>query len=261
MSKDVARKIAHHKHIISLADLPRHDDLYIVSFPKSGATWMDFLMANIHTTMSGDKRLINFYNIHTVIPDIHYCRQIGSSNLTFPGFRVIKSHAEFNPYYKNVVYVVRDPRDVMISYYKFLVGLGQFSGSISDLIRSPKYGIGVWVDHVNSWYFKSPASLRINFLRYEDLKIDPYLALNRLYNMLGFEIPSDVLSLAIKKSSFDNMQILEKAWNYGGRPLADNFKFMQKGASGSWSDIVSDEDQAYMWEVGEKVLIKFGYSK
>jgi hypothetical protein len=126
-TKETIKKISHHKHTLSLVDQPRHDDLYIVSFPKSGATWMDFLMANIHTTMSGDKRSINFFNIHTIIPDIHYCRQVGIANLAFPGFRVIKSHAEFNRYYKNVIYLIRDPRDTMVSYHKFLVGLGQFS--------------------------------------------------------------------------------------------------------------------------------------
>lgn len=260
-TKEAVKKIAHNKHTLSLVDQPRHDDLYIVSFPKSGATWMDFLMANIHTTMSGDKRSINFFNIHTIIPDVHYCRQVGVANLAFPGFRVIKSHAEFNRYYKNVVYLIRDPRDAMVSYYKFLVGLGQFSGTVSDLIRSPRYGIDAWVNHVDSWYFKSEASLRITIVRYEDLKNDSYSALKHLYNTLGFEISDEVLNLAIQKSSFDNMKILEKAWNYGGRPVAENFKFMQKGVSGSWNEILSENDHAYICKASEKILLEFGYAK
>jgi hypothetical protein len=259
ISRTIVKRIAYHKHSLFLPDVPQHDDHYVVSFPKSGATWVDFLMANIHIEMSGEKKMVNFYNIHTIIPDIHYCKHLGVSKLKFPGFRVIKSHADFNPYYKNVVYVLRDPRDVLVSYHKFLRGLGQFSGTISDLIRSPRYGITAWVSHVNSWYSKTDASLRIIFLRYEDLKIDSHSTLKHLYATLGFDVPDDILVRAINKSSFESMRQSERIWNYGGRPIADNFRFMQKGTSGGWEYIFSDADREHIWRVGGDLLHKFGY--
>lgn len=259
--KETAKKIAYHKHTLSLADSPCHDDLYIVSFPKSGATWVDFLMANIHLKMSGDKRLVNFYNIHTIIPDVHYCRHVRVTPLPFPGFRVMKSHAAYNPYYKNVIYIIRDPRDVMVSYYKFLVGLGEFSGSVSDLIRSPKYGIETWINHVEEWHYCSPASMRIIFVRYEDLKSNTYATLRGLYEAIGFVIPDEVLNIAIEESSFDKMKLLERAWNYGGRPVGDNFTFMRKGVSGAWENTLTDDDLVYVRTVSEKYLNKFGYIK
>lgn len=259
MAKDSAKKIAYHKHTLTLADPPRHDDLYIVSFPKSGATWMDFLFAHINTRMSDDDKAVNFFNIHTIIPDIHHCRQIGASKQVFPGFRVIKSHAPFNPFYNNVIYVIRDPKDVMVSYYKFLVGLGQFSGTISDLIRSSRYGIDSWINHVGSWYLKSPASLRIYFMRYEDLISDAFSTLGALYRQLGFEIPSHILNEAIEKSSFDNMKRLENEWNYGGRPVADGFTFMRKGVAGGWTSDLSNDDRTYIDNACNSLLQKFGY--
>ena len=38
-----------------------------------------------------------------------------------PGPRLIKSHEYFDPRYKQVIYIVRDPRDIVISYYHFLL--------------------------------------------------------------------------------------------------------------------------------------------
>ena len=259
LSRYVAKKIAHHRYTLFLADSPRHDDLYVVSFPKSGATWMDFLMANIHTEMSGKKKQINFFNIHSVIPDIHADTSIGPTALSFPGFRVIKSHADFNPYYRNVIYIIRDPRDVMLSYYRYLTGLGEFSGSISDLIRSSSYGIRAWVQHIDSWYLKSQASLRICFVRYEDLKKDAYAEVLRIYNTLGLEVPDDVLKQAICDSSFENMKQLEQEWNYGGRPVAGSFKFMQQGSSGTWNGTLSVSDSTYIESVGRDIMSRFGY--
>ena len=38
-----------------------------------------------------------------------------------PRPRVIRDHGPFNPQYKNVIYIVRDPRDVVTSAYNFFV--------------------------------------------------------------------------------------------------------------------------------------------
>lgn len=261
LAKAAAKKIADYRHYSTLADSPCHDDLYLVSFPKSGATWMDFLMANVHLRMSGVNREVNFYNINMIVPDVHYCREIRASTLSFPGFRVMKSHAGYNPFYRQVVYIVRDPRDVMVSYYKFLVGLGEFSGSISELIRSPKYGIETWVKHVHEWHGGSPVDLRIVFIRYEDLKLNIFATLKKMYETMGFAIPDEVLHAAIKESSFDKMKQLQDDWNFGGRPAADNFTFMRKGESGAWGHDLTADDEIYIRSVAERYLDKFGYMK
>ena len=67
-----------------MPDNPLHDDLFIVSFPKSGTTWLNFLMANVHLKMSGSIQHVTFYNIDDFIPDIEQVRCIKENILLFP---------------------------------------------------------------------------------------------------------------------------------------------------------------------------------
>ena len=85
------------------------DDIFIVSYPKSGNTWTRFLMANlVYPEKSPD-----FANLNQVIPDPEALSKRALARLPRP--RIIKSHQYFDPRYRRVIYVVRDPRDVALS--------------------------------------------------------------------------------------------------------------------------------------------------
>src|SRR5713101_9299626 len=95
----------------SLLILP--DDVFLVSFPKSGNTWTRFLLANLIYP----NQPATFANIHRLIPD-----PAGTTKRDFdrmPRPRIIKSHECFDPRYPRVVYIVRDPRDVAVSQYHY----------------------------------------------------------------------------------------------------------------------------------------------
>lgn len=257
--KDVAREIAYSQERTFSPYELRNDDVYIVSFPKSGATWMDFLIANINIAMSGDKRSVTFFNVHQYVPDIHDSRALGSPLLPFPGFRFIKSHSQLNRYYNNAIYIVRDPRDTMLSYFHFLRGLGTFDGSISDLIRSDKYGVRSWVQHVQGWFMDSPPALNFLMVRYEDLKSDPVKQLKNIYYHLGFDIPDEILTNAIQLSSFQNMKRLEDELQYGGRPIKDKFNFMRSGNAGEGKLALSDVENELIILQAEPLMRRLNY--
>jgi Sulfotransferase domain len=89
------------------------DDTFIVSYPRSGNTWTRFLIANLLHPQGP----VNLLDLERLVPDTE-----GQSRQYFsviPRPRVIKSHQYFDPRYKRVIYVVRDPRDVALSYYHF----------------------------------------------------------------------------------------------------------------------------------------------
>jgi hypothetical protein len=239
---------------------PLHDDLYIVSFPKSGTTWLNFIMANVHLMMSNRKQRVGFYNIRDFIPDIMVNRYLKNDILTFPGHRVIKSHAEMNPLYTRIIYLIRDPRDVMVSYYWFLKNLGGWDEDLHHLIMSHTYGIELWCRHVQGWIEKAPATSQIFSIRYEDLKSDPFKVLTRIYTLLGHEISTEVLNQAIELSSFENMKKLEAECNHGGDFRFHGFKLVRKGKSGDYRTEISEGDLEFIREKAARWLSLFNYS-
>jgi len=239
---------------------PRHDDLYLVSYPKSGATWLDFIIANVNVLMSNSDEEVNAFNIHDFVPDIHYAKNIGDIRTRFPSYRIIKSHDNYNQHYKKVVYLIRDPRDVMISYYHFSCALGTYTGSLSDFIQTPNYGIEAWCMHVKGWFEDSPVALRIYFMRYEDMKNDAFATLNVMYEMLGHHIPETILRRAIELSSFSKMKESEIKWAYGGRPSGEKLNFMRKGKSGAYLEELSAEDIKNIDTKAGRLMKQFKYA-
>lgn len=239
---------------------PLHDDLYIVSFPKSGTTWLNFIMANVHLKMSQRTQQVNFFNIADFVPDIMQNRYIKTNILPFPGHRVIKSHAEINPLYTKVIYLIRDPRDVMVSYYWFLKMLGDWTEDLHQLIHSPTYGIEAWCRHVQGWVERTSVANRIDFIRFEDMKVDALQVVTRIYTRLGQTIPEEVLKQAIELSSFENMKKMEAEYNHGGDFRFPGFKFFRKGKSGDYHTDISKEDLIFINEKASHWLSLFNYS-
>ncbi len=89
------------------------DDVFLTSYPRSGNTWTRFLVGNlVHTG-----KPLTFLNVEQLVPDMYkhsdrYLRRL-------PRPRILKSHEVFDPRYKRIIYIVRDPRDVAISHYHF----------------------------------------------------------------------------------------------------------------------------------------------
>src|SRR5512135_2277356 len=82
----------------------RMHDLFLVSYPKSVNTWLRFILANLmHPDMS-----VTFSNIEQLAPDIYQHSSNELKGVRDP--RALKSHEYFDPRYKKVIYIVRDPR-------------------------------------------------------------------------------------------------------------------------------------------------------
>jgi len=94
------------------------DDTFLVSYPKSGSTWARFLVA----ALANPEETVSFLNIDRLLPSISSRSKRDLRNQPRP--RLIKSHEYFDARYQNVIYVVRDPRDVVLSQYRFFLKRG-----------------------------------------------------------------------------------------------------------------------------------------
>ena len=190
------------------------EDIYLVSFPKSGNTWLRFLVANAFKQHLQIQQEVNFFSIHDIIPDVQISRNIrdvgifGQSDLP----RIIKSHSRFNPNYHRVILLVRDPRDALVSYYYFLRNYGGLPEEykISEFIRSDRFGADVWSLHTQSWLSRASSNQNVQVILYEDLVASTAEVLSRVVEMIGFNVCSKDLSFAVELSSKEAMKRSEE---------------------------------------------------
>ena len=249
------------------------DDIFLVSFPKSGNTWTRFLLGNL---MNPDEP-INFADIERVVPDIAVCPRADFRKIRRP--RLIKSHDGFDPRYRRVIYIIRDPRDVAVSLYFYAKKVKNIDDSFSleafikRLFVPGRSYAGTWGENAGSWLvnatniaeFCSPhngarpqsaglAGVRMaapgasghgrQFLlvRYEDLLEDAQAGLRRIAEFLGLEASPERIEQAVARSSADSMRKLESAQNLQWattRETRKDIPFVRQAKSGQWREALS----------------------
>lgn len=237
---------------------PRSDDVYLASYPKSGNTWVAFMIAN---AISGHLKLDiepNFFNIHFFVPDIHESRCV-PPELQYPPFRrIIKSHGENTRAYGNILLIVRDPRDVMSSYYLYTKNQKIFDGDFSSFIRHEKYGIKAWAHHTESWLERSGRHQNIQIFYYESFVKSPQAELKRLFRTMGFNLSDQIIDRAVEKSNFENMKSIEAETISYSIKRFEKFKFVVKDKLAQNVE-VTEADRRYILEIAKPMMDKLGY--
>lgn len=185
------------------------DDCFLVSFPRSGVTWLSFMLAHCHSYQSGLNIPVTFYNLTRLIPDVMDSPNIRPEPLQFPGFRIIKSHSGFDRTYRNIIYLLRDPLESLGSYHNYLGSLNHFEGSLEDFINNKRYGLKAWINHVEGWLLQSSPSQRIMVVRYDDLQKDALKEISRIYSLFGLTLDPEVGAASVFSHDLQKMRKLE----------------------------------------------------
>lgn len=237
----------------------RHDDdLFVVEFPKSGVTWLTFLLANVNAQLGGDRRAVTYFNLNDFVPDVQSVSHLSVPRAALPGYRFFKSHAPYIPEYRKVFYLVRDPRQVMVSYLAFLTGLGWFRGTLEQLVADKTLGIRAWVDHVAGWLDGIHPSASFALVRYEDLLSNPHGELERLYRLLGLPVTAEIIATAVQRSSIERMRELE-AQAAASHPALRNFEFVRRHAPGTPRAPVPDHVREMIEREAGVLMERIGY--
>lgn len=219
------------------------DDTFVVSYPRSGNTWTRFLIASL----IGQPTL---ENISGMIPEIYLYsnRQL----MRFPRPRILKSHEPFDPRYKKVLYIVRDPRDVAVSLYHYSrkrrnipdgypmdeFVLGYLRGDFFDFC-------GTWQQHVASWLYTQP-NQQMLWLRYEDMLDKPGEAVRRIAGFMGIAVSAEKIASIIDACSYEHMRTMEQQggqrWKMTQHTRTD-IPFIRKAAKGAWTTELSQASQ------------------
>ncbi len=227
------------------------DDVMLVSYPRSGNTWVRFLLANL---MSDSDRPLDFVEMEGFIPAIHSTRQWERIKSMASG-RFIKSHMPYQPDYKKVIYIVRDGRDVAVSHWHYHCPRN-FEVSFLKFL---KLGIwpGPWHKHTESWLNHSE-SIDFLMVKYEDLLQNPTSQLKRMIEFLSIPLDEKKIQKTVEFSSFNSLQTIESEKGHPGIK-DENFKFFRKGTSGDWENHFGDEEKAFFKHYANPVLLRLGY--
>ena len=233
---------------------PRYDDIFVVEFPKSGITWLSSILSNVFLGESDKPYHITYCNIGFFVPDIHVSRHIKNPFWDYPRNRFIKSHSSFNPHYKFVIYLLRNPISVMRSYYDFCQYQMGYKDSFDRFIRHKEWGIKAWARHVDGWLHGKDTSQRLHLIKYEDLLENPVDNIKKLLDNFGIDVNKNSIKTAISKSGIDQMRVTEELYRQNNPRY--KYKFMRKGKK-SALDETRDEDKDYILEISHKIVSNY----
>lgn len=225
---------------------------YVVSYPKSGRTWLAFLLGSALSQLTGRPFTIDLYMYGSWRPGIPYI--VFTHDGAGTARRLLPDKSQFAG--RPVVLLVRDPRDVLVSHY-FQINRRErrFAGDLSAFIRSPVYGIDWLVDYLNLWAQNTTVPSRFLLVRYEELHRVPVATLAEIVRF--FPLPGVTeghLQFAVTAASFERMQQMEAdgvSRDFRLRPTdagdPESFK-VRRGKVGGYSDYLSDDDLSYVNE-------------
>lgn len=180
-------------------------DLFIVTYPKSGTTWLQQV---VHGLKSGGA--MDFDEICEVVPWLETALDLGI-DVTAPqagGFRAFKSHRTAEAIQRGGRYLVclRHPEDVLVSFYRFFEGWMFEPGSIDLDTFAVEFflqgsGSGRYWDHLGGWWMRrdDPHTLLLCF---EDLHTDLGASVDHIAAFLGIPLPPALRETVVAQSTF-----------------------------------------------------------
>jgi hypothetical protein len=169
---------------------------------------------------------------------------------------------------RGALYIIRDPRDVAISFAKhlgesidFTIDLmGNANASLQTDASMEKtrtfHYLNTWSYHVRSW--TRDTGFNTGVVKYEDLVTDTENVFRQILPCLGFhEIDEQALQFAIEQTSFSNLRRQEDESGFIERGKQE--RFFDKGQVGRWRDVLTDEQVRKIEEAHHEVMEEFGY--
>jgi hypothetical protein len=151
----------------------------------------------------------------------------------------IKTHGRYEPHMATdkVIYLIRDGREAIESYHKYLQQFSNVARTRYEIISGQKF-VSSWAGHVEDWMQEKKAPLLL--VRFEDLIDIPVKIMEDVAKFLEFSMNQVIMP------TFEELQ-------------KKNPEFFRSGKKESWRNKWSIDELFFFWYKNGKVMLEFGY--
>ena len=229
-------------------------DVFFGSYPRSGSTWLRFLLFE---TLSGQSS--EFGKVNTSIPNVGDHRK--APRLLPGGGRLIKTHEPYRNSYEKALYLVRDPRDVVLSEFAYHQALGvvgdEFDRYLLSFLRKTVSPFGSWQYNVQTWLqAKMPQGRNIVVIKFEDLRGNTAATLAHILEFLNVSRDSEAIQRAVDNNSVEKMREKE---NRSPQRVSQKGRFIRTGTAGGWRQRLTDRQIELIESYTHELLASLGY--
>ncbi|KAK9056413.1 hypothetical protein SSX86_023774 [Deinandra increscens subsp. villosa] len=256
----------------------RPTDIYMVTLPKAGTTWLKALMfALVNRTrykndgLSTHPLLVS--NPHNCLPQLEMEVVRNTPSYVDPhSTRLFSTHIPVTSLPQSIldhgcriVYMCRNPKDVLVSLFHFANKLRRHNSSdlltFEEAFKMFSKGMmvnGPYWDHVKGYHkvsLEHPEN--VFFLTYEDLTVDTMNNVKRLAKFLGYPFTKEeeaegVVQEIVRLCSFENLSEVNKHGDL--REGIPNDAFFRKGKIRDWTNHLTDEMSTILDEITKEKL-------
>jgi Sulfotransferase domain len=234
-------------------------DAVVVSYPKSGSTWLRMVLGMV---LSGDE--LDFESVRRVVPPLGLQR---SAPAVLPGGgRLVRSHepiAHLAPTQPQVIYLVRDGREVAASYYHHEVREGRAPASVPAFVEAflaaRLDGYGTWVDHVRGAQETAGALAPVIVVRYDALRHDVAAEVGRLCTAIGASVSAATIEAACAANTKERMQDKERSSTFLAARASSSQAFVRPDDAVGWQELFAGPAAARLGAGLAPGLAAFGY--
>ena len=247
-------------------DLLREDDIWLASYPRSGSHFARFILVSARHFIQYGTFPEDLSGMKT-IPDIHG----GRLEFAEGPPRIIKTHFPFDPRYRHVIHLVRDPRDVVISYFHYSKGLPHlFSEPPPAALKLPRFidlflQGKVWPGKVQAHSASyteggNTGKCQYTCIHYEALLNEPRQEYRRLLQAARVDFPVEHMDALIQHTGFSNMQRLHHPETARAGLVESNPSYiLRSGVAGKHAQVLRGRVRERVKAELENYLSTYGY--
>ena len=249
----------------------RPTDVVITPFGKSGTTWTQQIVHCLRTR--GD---MDFDDISRVVPWIETSAGLGidldAEQKSNP--RAFKSHLAWDviPQGGRYIVVIRDPKDALYSFFKFMEGWFFEPGSIAldEFARAYFIGDRDYWKHLSSWWPRRNDD-DVLLMAFEHMKMDLSDTIASIAKFIDIELDDELKEITEEhaslkfmlehKNKFDDLLMREKSEQVASLPPGSDSTKVRVGGVGEHAQHLSDDIAAELdaiWQ--EEISEKFGFT-